>query len=478
MLCGNYRSIGIPFVKLIKREIYFLLSVLPLTKLWYFYISSKTCPPMKSLSNSRRDFIKKSSLAAAAITIVPRSVLGGRGFISPSDKINIGLIGTGKQAHGIFKNFTKLPGAYLLAASDVNSKKLSNFKSEVDNFYNEAQSDKNYSDCKTFHDYQEMISLSEIDAVIVMTPDHWHAIQSIDAMKAGKDVYCEKPLAHTVFEGREMVKTARTLERVVQTGSMQRSWENFRHACELIHNGYLGEISKVLVSVGDPAKKYDLPGDPLPEYLDWDQWCGPAPVNPYSIILSPPLENREWPMWRAYREYGGGILCDWGAHMFDIAQWGLGMDNSGPVKFIPPEDPAATRGMKMIYENGVEMIHEDFDRGWAVRFIGSEGTLDISRSFLDSKPEHIAKIEIKSSDKRLYFSDNHYQDWIDAIKNRTKPVADIEIGHRSASVCNLANISYWLNKELDWDPAGETFSGNGKANKLLTKKYRKPFTLS
>jgi len=163
--------------------------------------------------------------------------------------------------------------------------------------------------------------------------------------------------------------------------------------------------------------------------------------------------------------------------MFDIAQWALGMDNSGPVKLIPPEDPTAKRGLKMIYSNGIEMVHQDFNQGWAVRFIGSEGSLDVSRKFLDSKPEGIAKTEIKSSDKRLYFSNNHYQDWINAIKNRSKPVADVEIGHRSASVCNLANIAYQLNKELEWNPVLEEFSGNEKANKMRTIKYRDPYIL-
>lgn len=432
---------------------------------------------MKKASQSRRDFLQKSTLAAAAITLIPRHVLGGRGYIPPSDKINLGFIGTGKLASGYFDMFTNLPGVHLLAASDVDSKKLDNFKTLIDGYYTDVKSNDHYSDCKTFEDYRELLALDEIDAVVVVTPDHWHAIHSIDAMKAGKDVYCEKPLAHTVHEGRAMVDIARKFDRVVQTGSMQRSWQDFRYACELVSNGYLGEISKVIVNVGDPAIACDLPEEPLPDYLNWDRWVGPAPMRPYNQILSPPLENDEWPMWREYREFGGGILSDWGAHMFDIAQWALGMDNSGPVKFIPPEDPASKRGLKMIYANGVEMVHEDFGREWAVRFIGSEGTLDVSRDFLDSKPGNIAKMEIKSTDKKLYFSDNHYQDWIDAIRKRSRPVADVEIGHRSASVCNLANIAYQLNRELEWDPTNEKFIGNKKANKLRTKKYRKPYTL-
>ncbi|MCK4750179.1 MAG: Gfo/Idh/MocA family oxidoreductase [Bacteroidales bacterium] len=432
---------------------------------------------MEKNSQSRRNFLKKSTLAATAITLVPRHVLGGRGFIPPSDKINLGFIGTGKLARGYFENFAELPEVHLLAGCDVNSRKLNNFKSLVDDHYSDVKSNDKYSDCKTFENYKELLELKEIDAVVIVTPDHWHAIPSIDAMKAGKDVFCEKPLAHTVYEGREMVKAARKFNRIVQTGSMQRSWRDFRHACELVYNGYLGEISQIIVNVGDPARECDLPEEPMPDNLNWDQWIGPAQMRPYNQILSPPLENNEWPMWRDYREFGGGILADWGAHMFDIAQWALGMDNSGPVHFIPPKDPSAVRGLKMIYGNGVELLHEDFERGYGVRFIGSEGTLDVSRSFLDSKPDNIAGIEIKSSDKRLYFSENHYQDWIDAIKKKSRPVADVETGHRSASVCNVANIAYRLNRELHWDPIKESFPKDKEANKLRTKKYRKPYSL-
>lgn len=163
--------------------------------------------------------------------------------------------------------------------------------------------------------------------------------------------------------------------------------------------------------------------------------------------------------------------------MFDIAQWALGMDETGPVKYIPPADPAAKRGMTMFYATGIEMVHEDFERGWAVRFIGSEGSLDVSRQFLDSKPEIIAQSEIKAGDKRLYLSENHYQDWVDAIRNRTKPVAHAEIGHRSCSICNIANIAYQLNRTLEWDPAAEEFKGDEEANALRTKVYRQPYSL-
>jgi len=433
---------------------------------------------MKNQNNqSRRTFIRNTTIAAGTFMILPSHVFGRNGTVPPSDRINLAFIGTGKLIRELHERFAELPDVQIVAGCDVHTQKLEWFRKQTDKFYAGKNDTKNYSGCKTFGHYEELLQDPSIDAVMVATPDHWHAIISIAAMKAGKDVYCEKPLAHTVKEGRAMVDAAREYQRVVQTGSMQRSWEDFRHACELVVNGYLGDIKKVLVNVGDPPIPCDLEGAETPEYLDWDRWVGPAQMRPYSPVLAPPITDDSWPMWRSYMEFGGGGVADWGAHMFDIAQWGLGMDDSGPVKLLPPNDPTATRGMRFVYANGTEMFHEDFGRGWAVRFIGTEGSLDISREFLDSKPENIAGAKIKAGEKHLQYSDNHYADWINAVRNRTKPVADVEIGHRSATICNIANIGYQLKRPLKWDPVEEKFLNDGCANRLLTKKYRKPYSL-
>ncbi|MCB0632099.1 MAG: Gfo/Idh/MocA family oxidoreductase [Lewinella sp.] len=426
---------------------------------------------------SRRTFLKQTALTAGAFTIVPRFVLG-RGFTAPSDRVTLGFIGLGKQSGGLARRFTSMTEAQIVAASDLFPAKIKSFQERVAAFYTEHRDVEGYN-VEGYLNYEEMLERDDIDGILVITPDHWHAIPAIQALKAGKDVYCEKPLSHTIKEGRAMVEATRKYGRVLQTGSMQRSSKGFLKACELVRNGYIGKVTKVLVNVGDPAKPYDLPAEPIPAGFNWDRWCGPSTVGNYNALLAPQTTDTDyWPQWRNYKEYGGGILCDWGAHMFDIAQWGLGMDHTGPVQFIPPTDRNAKRGLRMIYDNGVEMVHEDFGRGWAVRFIGSEGTLDVSRSFLDSKPESIVTAELKGSDTRLYDTkENHYQDWIQAMKNRSKPICDVEIGHRSASVCNLANIAYWLGEPLTWDPAKEKFKGNGQANKLRGKKYRDGFKL-
>ena len=426
---------------------------------------------MLNSKHSRRKFLSSSVLAFAGISIVPRHVLG-KGFTAPSDKFNVGFIGTGRQSFGLGPSFLKLDEVNVVAASDIYQEKMEIFAKNVSDYYAKAANKSDWKGMKMYHNYKEILYRSDIDIVVIVTPDHWHALPAIEAANAGKHIFCEKPLSHTVAEGRAMVRAARNNGVIFQTGSMQRSWKRFRHACELVYNGYIGEISKVVVNVGDPAYPCDLPVEDSPAGLNWERWIGPAPMRGFNSVMAPPTSDHGFPDWRKYSEYGGGGVSDWGAHMFDIAQWALGMDNSGPVKFLPPKEAGATRGLKIIYENGIEMYHDDFGRGWAVQFHGSEGKLEVSRSFLETDPENIAKEKIKDSDQRLYMSDNHYQNFIDCIKSGEKPVCDVEIGHRSASVCNLANIAYQRKTDLEWDPVSEVFVGDKKANKLLTKKYR------
>ena len=421
---------------------------------------------------TRRKFISTSIWSAGAISIIPRHVLG-KGFLAPSDRINLGFIGLGKQSRGLASRFIGETEAQIVAGCDVWTTKTAWFENHVNTLYDEKRKATGHKGIETYGEYQKLLNRKDIDAVVIATPDNWHARQAIDAMNAGKDVYCEKPLSLKILEGIQMVQATRSTKKVLQTGSMQRSWENFRKACELIRNGYLGEIKKILVNVGDPAVSYNLSKEPTPKEIDWNRWCGPAPLLDYNHRLAPSNNDvKFWPDWRLFEETGGGILCDWGAHMFDIVQWALGMDRSGPVRYLPPSDPSAVRGLRMFYANGIEMVHEDFGRGWGVRFIGSEGTMDVSRSYLETDPVNILSAELKDSDTRLYHSDNHYQDWLDAIKNRTLPICDVETGHRSATVCNIANIAYKLRRPLEWNPEKEQFNGDSEANALRGRKSR------
>ena len=418
----------------------------------------------------RRNFIKKTAVSAAAFTIIPATVLGKNGAIAANNRINLAFIGTGKQGRilqNFFKNKTK--AAVTVAASDVDAQKLEKF---VGLAKEANQAHDTSTEIQATKYYREILERKDVDGVVIATPDHWHAQVAIDACKAGKDVYCEKPMAYTVAEGRAMVNATRKYDRVFQTGNMQRSSYNFRQACELVANGYIGEIKTINAGLGVPVIACDLPSLEAPDFLDWDLWVGPSPYRGFNPVLSPPVEEDIYPRWRKYRDFGGGGVTDWGAHMFDIGQWGLQMDKSGPSVYIPPK-PGETHGLKMIYENGIVMNHVNLPEGPGVEFIGTEGKIEVSRGFLRTYPdENLAKIEIKEEDRKLYFSDNHYQDWFDAMKNRTKPVSDVETGHRTSSVCNIVNIAYQLERPLQWDPVNETFVGDESANLMLSRPYR------
>ncbi|HKL67815.1 MAG TPA: Gfo/Idh/MocA family oxidoreductase, partial [Bacteroidales bacterium] len=404
------------------------------------------------------------------LTVIPRHVMGGKGFLSPSDRINLGYIGVGKQSHGLLSFIDGCPETIVLAACDVDKLKLKSFRDAAEKT-NSAKLNGGRQSVDTYEEYRELLSRKDIDAVVIATPDHWHAMIAIDAAKAGKDIYCEKPLALTVAEGRAMVAATRKYKRVFQTGNMQRSWRNFRHACEMVRNGYIGEVKTINVSVGDPHRACELPPVETPEYLNWNLWVGPSLYRSYHPDLSPPIEDTRWALWREYRGFGGGYITDWGAHMFDIAQWAIGMDNSGPVDFIAP-GPNAKRGMKMVYDNGVEMYHKNWGEFNAVQFLGTEGKIEISREFYRSDIKGLTEKEPGHGDIRLYKSDDHYQDWVDAIKERKIPVSDVETGHRTASLCNIVNIAYDLERHLKWSPTHEKFIDDDDANRLLTRPFR------
>jgi predicted dehydrogenase len=433
------------------------------------FLSSSNSNPIAS--KGRRKFIRNAAVGTLGFHLVPRFVLG-KGYVAPSDKINLGVIGLGKQGNLLSSSFLNNSQAQIVAGSDVWDGKREIFKQNVSEKYAEIRNIPSFQGVETYLDYKEMLERSDIDGIIVATPDHWHAIQSIDAMKAGKDVFCEKPLTNTIQEGIDMVAAVKKYQRVFQTGSMQRSWEIFRKAKEIVSSGKLGPIMQVQVNVGDPARPYDLPNQPIPEGIDWNLWCGPAPLTGYHESIAPKIVKK-YPDWRFFKEFGNGILSDWGAHMFDIAQWGLDMDHTGPVKYIPPKDKNAKRGMRMVYANGIEMVHHDFGRGWAVRFIGEKGILDVSRGFLETLPNSILYPDPeKTTDCGFPDRGNHYQDWLSSMKTRKQPICDVEIGHRSATICNIANIAYELGETLSWNPEKEKFTNNSKANKMMKRDNR------
>jgi len=336
------------------------------------------------------------------------------------------------------------------------------------------QKQKAYKGCDDYNDFRQLLARKDIDAVAIAAPDHWHAIPIIEACKAGKDVYCEKPLTLTIREAQLCIEAVRKHKRVFQTGSQQRSsvFGQFRLACELIRSGRIGKVKTVHVGVGGPSRWCDLPGETMEPGLDWNLWLGQAPLRPYNPVLSPRGVHNHFPAWRSYREYSGGGMTDMGAHHFDIAQWALDMDKFGPVEIIPPDDPKATTGVKYVYADGVEMFHGGPS---GCTFEGTAGKLYIERGRLTGEPEGIVKEPLGEKEVHLYKSPGHHRDWLDCIRSRKLPICDVEIGARSVTVCHLGNLAYWYRRRLKWDPQNWRFVGDDEANTWLDRARRAPW---
>jgi predicted dehydrogenase len=418
---------------------------------------------------SRRDFIKTAgAFGALAPVIIPSYVWGAK--TPTSDRLTMGFIGVGKQNRYLLGKFLARD-TQVLAVCDVDTTRRESAKKIVEDFYTQKAASA-YKGCAVYEDFRELLARKDIDAVCIASPDHWHAIHVVMAAKAKKDIYCEKPLSLTIPEARAMVKAVRKYKRVLQTGSMQRSSPEFYKACMLVRNGRIGKIQQVIVDVGTSSRWCDLPEESMEPGLNWDFWLGPAPSRPYNSILSPRGIPKGFPDWRKYREYSGGGMTDWGAHHFDIAQWGLGMDDSGPVQIIPPEDPKAWTGVRFVYANGAQVIH---GRSGGVLFVGTEGQILVNRGKFKITPEGLDKEPIPASGIQLYKSTDHYQDFLDCVKTRKRPICDVEIGCRSVTVCHLGNLAYWYRRTLNWDPVKERFVGDAEANTWLARARRAPW---
>ncbi|MBM4026849.1 MAG: Gfo/Idh/MocA family oxidoreductase [Planctomycetes bacterium] len=455
---------------------------------------------------NRRDFLKTAAGAAAIssmLCVAPSSILRAQGQAPPSERITLGFIACGKQSQHLMRAFLNSPGTQVVAACDVDQLKLErSSKGIVEKFYADKK-DGAYQGCAVYADFRELLARPDIDAVVISTPDHWHAVTTIEACKAGKDVFCEKPLCQTITEARAMIDAVRRYNRVFQTGSMQRSSREFRFACELVRNGYIGDIKHVTVNVGGPPEDRVLPAQPVPDYLDWDMWVGPAPWRPYNSELAPHISFDGFPHWRYDSYYGGGGMTDWGAHHFDIAQWALGMDKSGPVEICPP-DGKEYKVLTYKYANGVPMTRDGQARGpegtglpfqgdayplWlehvkdkggrvnGVLFEGTTGKVEVNRGYLKTWPDGLKDQKIGADQVNLYNSRNHYTDWLDAVRKRSQPICDIEIGASSVVVCHLGNIAHTLKRPLKWDPKREVFLGDDEANRLLSRPMRGPWHL-
>lgn len=422
---------------------------------------------------TRRTFLQGAVILGAAPSVLISRAFGAAERTTPNERITMGHIGVGSQGGGLLRRILGDSGTQVVAVCDVNADNRESAKERVETQYAENTRSGTYQGCAAYNDFRELLARDDIDAVVIATPDHWHAIIAIEAAKAGKDIYCEKPLSLTIREARAMVEATRRYGRVFQTGSQQRSAREFRFACELVRNGYIGQLQTIHANVGGPSQERYLPAEPVPAGLDWDMWLGPAPEVPFH------RERVSWGGWRGNRDYSGGGMTDWGAHHFDIAQWALGMDNSGPVRITPPNG-AEVEALTFEYSNGVKLFHSDKADGANVNgvlFTGSEGKVEVNRGYLKTWPDELSKVVIKPDEIRLYESRDHVGNWLNCIRTRQKPVADVEIGARSVTVCHLGNIAYWLGRSLQWDPAREEIIGDEEAARWLDRPKRAPWHL-
>ena len=438
-------------------------------------------------STNRRSFIKGAA-AGAFPFILPSHIWSAE--TKPNDRITMGFIGMGKQSGGLLGNFLG-QDTQVLAVCDVDTTRREHAKKKVDNRYKNK-------DCAAYINYEELTSRDDIDAVCIATPDHWHAIPTLAALNSGKDVYCEKPLTHNIHEAKEVIAAVERNKRVLQTGSQQRSSGEFRTAADLVRNGIIGKIKSVDCTFGDPGRPCNLKEEEMESGLDWNRWCGPGPLRPYSSVLAPRGLHNHFPRWRTYKEYGGGMVCDFGAHHLDIAQWGLGRDGDGPVKIHKTDDKNNKRGCVLEYADGITVKHNN---GFGIHFFGSSGEVKVNRGRFElivdgevfsshtrnkdtdkdgSVTSAYVRAErefLKDTSERVYKSTNHIRDFLQGVRARTKPITNEIVGGGTAICCHLMNLSYYNKASFDWDPKKNDFAnGTGKAE-WLTRDYRCPYTV-
>tara|TARA_B100000609_G_scaffold74651_1_gene59561 strand:+ start:3000 stop:4334 length:1335 start_codon:yes stop_codon:yes gene_type:complete len=435
---------------------------------------------MQTFSPTRRRFLQSTAIASAPF-ILPSGILSAE--VKPNDKISVGFIGMGKQNAGLMNRFMGAKEAICVAVSDCDTNRRNAARDQA----NGRQKNK---DCKAYEDFREIIARTDIDAVCIATPDHWHAIQTIGALESGKDVYCEKPLTHNVHESVEVMKAVKRNKRILQTGSMQRSSREFRIACELVRNGVIGDVKRTAVNIGGPGIPCNLKTEPDEPGLDWDMWVGPSPMRGYSSVLSPRGVHNHFPNWRTYKEYGGGMVCDWGAHMIDIIQWGLNKDSSGPVATIPAKDPKAMKGAQLVYAGDIHMMHGE---GQGATFYGTDGRVECHRGLLglykgdkliagkssrndksrnlNQELDRIEKEILKDAKVKLYNSKSHVPNFLYAMKTRKRPITNEIVGARTSIACHLLNQTYYNQAAIAWNPKKNTFAKGGDP-KWLTRNYR------
>jgi predicted dehydrogenase len=449
--------------------------------------------PTTSVPPTRREFIRTSAVLTAATLgapfIAPPSVFGQN---APSKRITLGIIGCGNQSTVDLPQWLNNDDCQIVAVCDVNRASFgyrheSQFlgrepqRDFVDHSYAKKTTSGVFKGCTAYADFRDVLARRDIDAVAIITPDHWHAVMTVLAAKAGKDIYCQKPLTLTLAEGRDMIAAVRQHGRILQTGSQYRSNAMMRHACELVRNGRIGKLQRVETYVAENNFRGPGPGwkeMPVPEGFDYDAWLGPAPKVPYH-------KDRCFYRFRFIRDYSGGQTTNFGCHSNNVAHWAMGMDTTGPVEVedigaeFPLKGDLFTTPTKVAfrarYANGVELECKTDKRNFGGTFFGSSGWLRVGSKVIECSDPAILKSEIGPNEIRFAVSSNHYRNFLDSVKSRKDPMEPVEVGHRTASLCHLGNIAMQLNKKIKWDPLKEQIVGDREAAKLISRPMRAPY---
>jgi predicted dehydrogenase len=433
---------------------------------------------------SRRGFLKATAAAAAGAAFgVPYVITtSARGADAPSNKITVGCIGTGRMGVIDLQEILGFDQTRVVALCDVDAKRLKHAQQIVEERYGPQDG----KDCAIYKDFRDLIARNDIDVISITSVDHWHALQAIAAVKAGKDVFLQKPLTLTVKEGRILSDTVRRYGRILQVGIQQRSDEKFRFACELVRNGRIGKLQTVKVGIPEDIGTSVQPIMPVPENLDYDMWLGPTPLKPYTEARVHPQNDYSRPGWLRISDYCCGMITAWGVHHNDIAQWGMGTEYTGPAEIeghaeYPKEGLWDVHGkfhIEYTYANGVKVICAgNSENKQGVVFEGTDGWIYVDRGFIDANPKSLLKSVIAPGEINLYKSNNHKGNFFDCVRSRAEPIAPVEVGHRSTTMCIIGYIAMLLGRKLKWDAEKEQFVNDAEANRMLARPMRSPWSL-
>ncbi len=387
-----------------------------------------------------------------------------------SGRVTVGLIGCGRRASQVLPEWVGSRRIQLVAVCDVDTTRRENLRARG----NELQGT---DDVASYNDYRELLQHPDLDAVGIFTPDHWHATQLIHAANAGKHIYCEKPLTHTLEESRRCIQAVRHAGVVMQTGSQQRSefGHKFTQAADLARSGALGAVTTMPCGVGPVSRGCGLGAEDLEPGLDWDRWLGPTAERPYHSVLAPRGVHNHFPRWRDYREWAGGLLADFGAHFFDIAQWAMGYDQTMPVRITPPTNRREVYGAVADYADGRSIPHTE--TGNYVSFVGSQGVVRCTRGHLDAAPDQLLRQPLPEGYTPLDRPSSHFNNWIDCVHSGDDSIAPIEAGAHTAAICHLFAIAYWTGQTLTFDPNNWRFTHDEAANAMLDYERRAGYEL-